>query len=55
LDFLELIDGRPYKLQWRSNMTDLVRDRLIFVWRKDRDRDRTALRAIPICPPHQNV
>ena len=24
----------------------------IFVWGKDRDRDHTALRAIPICPPH---
>ena len=28
--------------------------RMIFVWRKDRDRDHTALRAIPMCPPHQN-
>ena len=26
----------------------------IFVWRKNRDRDHTALRAIPICPPNQN-
>ena len=28
--------------------------RVIFVWRKDRNRDRTALRAISNCPPHQN-
>ena len=28
--------------------------RMSFVCRKDRNRDHTALRAIPICPPHQN-
>jgi hypothetical protein len=27
---------------------------VVIVWCKDRDRDRTALRAIPICPPHRN-
>ena len=27
---------------------------VILVWRKDKERDRTALHAIPMCPPHQN-
>jgi hypothetical protein len=26
----------------------------MFVWRKDSNRDHTALRAIPVSPPHQN-
>ena len=46
--FRESIDGRPYKFTVRATLRFSVLVRVISVWRKVRNRDRTALRAIPV-------
>jgi len=54
LDFLELIDGLSYKLQCRSVCCTRQTEKCMGEGLLINDRDRTALRAISICPPHQN-
>ena len=54
LDLLESIDGRSYTLQCRSASRAREAENVCTRVYSLNDRDHTAPRAIPICPPHQN-
>jgi len=45
---LTFLERRPYTITVTSTIRSQLLDRVIFAWRKCRNRERTALHAIPV-------